>query len=395
MAQKISFNINTKELNNIVSLCNQLSPKRSEIELFTFTKIEIANSSVKFSATNGTVFYSNSLKIAGEIESSISFLIKTEALHNIINLMNDENVDISVDLDRLTLIISGGSKSKNQLRITQEGLSDYILPSSNPDRIKTRLLAKANDILEANKSAFISVGTIKNLFQTEFHNICYTVIPESNTLLIVSTDRFRITKNTVEVEYLYIDDNLKATPTTNFLISPTSLKLLAGSVDTKQENLEIVLEDETVYFVFGTSAIISSRYGAGVYADYERIIPQSFACSMDLNTAEFSTALRQVLWCVRNDISKSVNLAINTTEKSITFSTKNSDGDLAEYQVIIDQYEGTEENWNQSFNAEFLLDYLGLIKTETFKWESNPGKPAVLSPKDLKAKQFYLCSSLK
>lgn len=394
MATKISFNINTKELSVIVSLCNQLSPKRNEVELFTFTKIDIQNGSLKLSATNGTVFYSSSLNLAGEIETPFSFLIKTDALSNIINLMNDENLDLSVDIDKLTLVVKG-SKSKNQLRIMVDGVNDYILPQSSNDKVEVRTQVKVSDLVEANKAAFISVGLPKNLFQSEFHNICYTVVPEEKKLLVVSTDRFRITKNTLDVDYMFVADKIESEGRHNYLINPTSLKLLSSSLDPKQELVEIAFEDEMVYFTVGKSTMISSRYGSGTYADYERIIPQSFACSMSLSTSEITTALKQVLWCVRNDISKSVNLSVDSPNKVITFSTRNSDGDMAQYEVSVEDYEGSEETWSQSFNADFLLDYLNILKTDNFLWESNPSKPAVLSPKDSKNKQFYLCSSLK
>jgi len=221
------------------------------------------------------------------------------------------------------------------------------------------------------------------------------IVPEEKKLLVVSTDRFRITKNTLDVDYMFVADKIESEGRHNYLINPTSLKLLSSSLDPKQELVEIAFEDEMVYFTVGKSTMISSRYGSGTYADYERIIPQSFACSMSLSTSEITTALKQVLWCVRNDISKSVNLSVDSPNKVITFSTRNSDGDMAQYEVSVEDYEGSEETWSQSFNADFLLDYLNILKTDNFLWESNPSKPAVLSPKDSKNKQFYLCSSLK
>jgi len=53
------------------------------------------------------------------------------------------------------------------------------------------------------------------------------------------------------------------------------------------------------------------------------------------------------------------------------------------------------EDWSQSFNADFLLEYLSSVETENVLWESNPGKPAVLSPEGKKETEFYLVSGLR
>lgn len=390
----LSFEILTKELSQLISLCNNISPKKSEIDLFTHTKFEFLENQIKLSVTNGNIFYSKSLKISSlETNSECNFLIKTDVLANVLNLIKDETITINLNLEKLTLQIIG-TKSKNQLRVSTDNITDFVLPTLNKSKISCRLQSKVNDIIESNKAAFISVGLPKNVYQSEFFNLCYSILPDTNKLVIVSTDRFRISRNQIETEYLYISPEKSKQEKVNFLIPPKTLQFLASAVNEKKEIIEIIFEENHVYFELDNSLLIA-RYGDGVYPDYEKIIPKTFECDIEIGTEDFINGIKQVLWCLRGDVYKSVTLNFNPEEKSLTFNSKNSEGDTSEYSISLINYEGPTSNWSQAYNAQYLLDYINLLKTETFIWKCNIGKPSVLSPKDLQEKQIYLCSGLK
>lgn len=393
MANSISFNIITKEFSKVIGLCNQVSMKKSDIELFTFTKIDLDDNGLQVFATNGSVFYRSNLKLQGVTEESkVSFLVKTDQLAGILSIMNDEKLDINVDIEKHTMQLKGG-KSKHQLRIATENIEKYIIPEYKDEGVKVRFTLGVEQMLEANKAATISVGLPKNMYEPAFLNICYTIFPEQKQLAIVSTDRFRITKNLLDVEFISIADQITETPFTNFLIPPKNLQLLAAAVDNSKD-LEVIFEDEMTYFVFGSNQIIS-RYGEGKYADYNKIIPVSFACSFEASTQEFLSGIRQAYWCIRGDLNHSIKLTFKPAEGKIVFNTQNTDGDTAESEVAIERYEGMQEEWSQAFNADYLTDYISILKSESFLWEANPGKPAVISPLAGKDKQFYLVSGLK
>jgi DNA polymerase III sliding clamp (beta) subunit (PCNA family) len=388
--KSISFSVYKKELATQISICNQISPKKSEVDLFTFTKVEIKDGYIHFSVLSGNLYYTSKLKLAGAGEE-LSFLIKTEAFANIVSLMSDEEITFEADLNKLTLVVKG-SKSKHQLRISKDSIDDFNIPRTDKDKVKVRFNIESNQLIDANKAAFISVGLPRNIYQPEFLNICYTVLPEAKKLYIVSTDRFRITKNILEVNYLFVAEDISKEPATNYLLPPKTLQILVANA--QGESQEIVFEEEFAFFQFENATIIS-RYGEGKYADYEKIIPTSFGCSFNAKTEEFLIGLKQVLWCVRSDLNRSISVSLNPNEKKLLLSSKSADGEQAEYEIVLEEYEGDQENWSQSFNAEYLIDYMTILKNETFVWESNPGKPAIISPKDKKEKQFYLVSGLK
>ena len=394
-SQVFNFSILSKELSKELSICNLVSPKKSEIDLFTSTRVQFSVDGLSLTATNGSLYYSVKLKLGNSqlIPNDYLFLVKTDAFANILGLISDEMVEIDVNLDKLTMLIKG-TKAKHQLRLSKENAGDFKIPELS-NSVSVRMRLKTEEMLEANKACLISVGQAKSMYQPEFWNICYTALPKINKLNIVSTDRYRITKNTIDADYLFSSDAVLDSEKVNFLVPPKSLQLLSACA-ASQDKVEIVMEDNYIFIEIDGKTIIS-RYGDGKYADYDKIIPVSFGCSFIGKTADFQTAIKQVFWCVRTDLNRSINMAISPDGAGgiVKFTSKNSDGELAEYSVSIEDYQGDQEPWNQSFNGDYLLDYVSIINTVDFVWESNPGKPSVISPKDQKEKQFYLVTGLR
>ena len=106
--------------------------------------------------------------------------------------------------------------------------------------------------------------------------------------------------------------------------------------------------------------------------------------------------LRQVYLSARSNLAnKTVNVEILPKENKIVLSAETEDGNKSESTLTLKNYEGIDDSWKQSFNADYLMDYLNVLQTEEMVWEANPGKPSVLSPIGEKEKQLYLVSGLK
>jgi len=391
MSKKTAFTIILKEFNRQVAICNQVSPKKSEVSLFTYSKLEFTSTEVTLTSTNGNLFYSNSIPVSTDlIDQNLSFLVKTDALANITALLGDDKIILEVDLENSNLTLLG-NKSKHLLRITTENLAQYtnVVPSS--DKLQAKFQVSGSSLIEANRAAAIAIG--KHITQPELLNVCYSLDIAKQELGLVSTDRFRIIKTIFAIENPVTAVDFDTTGITNFLLNPKSLQILNSAADEKA-NITINFESDLAFFEFGAS-VLAMRYGEGKYIEYAKIIPQSFGCSFTASVSEFLSGIKQVNWCVRNDINKSLLLSFTPNTKTLTLSTKNIDGDTAQCKVSLDSWEGSSEEWSQSFNGDYLSDYLGLLKTSTFLWESNPGKPAVLSPLNEKTKQFYLVSGFK
>ena len=390
----INLTILTKEILKNIQICNQISLKKSDINLFTNTLININSDTISLLASNNSIFYIGKMKLSNKLEgqSEIKFLIKTEQFNNILNVINDEFINLIIDTEKLTLQLKG-QKSKHQLRIGVDELENFIVPLQDDNNQMAQFLLTSEELNETNKTSLISVGSPKNMYDTPYLNICYTLRPSLGQLVIVSTDRFRITRNQLTKEFLNLNDQVKNTEFTNFLIPPNALKLVANALTEKE--IKVRFESEFCFFEIDENHTIISRYGDGKFSDYEKIIPQSFSCSFVINTEEFLSSLKQVYWCIANDVKKSVQVKLDPVENILTLSAININGEESNSEVKLESYEGNNENWTQYFSADYLKDYLSTIKTPFFLWESNPNKPIILSPKDQKNSQFYLVGVLR
>ena len=296
-------------------------------------------------------------------------------------------MELNIEKQLLTL---SGSKAKYKLRVDFDKLGDFKLPDIDQKNLAT-LDIKPADLINSIKAANISVGLPQNVYEPRFLSICISLDKQDQTTYVVSTDRYRITKNTLPESKIESEiDTIQ-----NFLLPPKNLQIFISAIDDKLDSITINFGKD--YAVVTTdSQTIGMRYGEGDYPDYTKIIPQSFACNFKVNTAELNLALKQASFCAKqNTINKSVDIQIKPESKEMTLVAKADDGSQSTSTCLFEDYEGHTEPWNQAFNIDYLLDYIKGLKSETVLWEANPGKPSVLSPDGEKDKQLYLASGLR
>ena len=383
-----NFTLPRKQLQKIINLCNQISVKRSEVEIFTFTKIILLPQSVELSVASGIIYYRAELPAENiETTEETSFLVKTETLASIVALMTDEKLHFELDTKKGNLVIKG-SRSKHNLRINTD-IEQFNLPQMEEENMQVRMTVKAADLILANRFGLISVGLPKNIYQPEFLNVCYSFVDD--IVFAVSTDRFRIIKHKIPTENIEL--NAEVEQPKNFLFLPKNLQILNSAIE--EGDVKVTLESGLAFFEFDSQTLIC-RYGDGKYPDYNKIIPQSFACNFVLNVKDTLDALRQVYFFAKaNIINKNINIEVKPEISQIKFGATTDDGNSSESILTFQNYEGQSESWTQAFNADYLLEYISSLSCESFLWESNPNKPSVLSPLDNKENQLYLVSGLK
>jgi DNA polymerase-3 subunit beta len=380
------------EIQKFLSIASQISPKKSELEIITYTKVDILEKTLKFESSNLSYSASGIIQKEGiENSSSVSFLIKTDLLFDCISSFSGEMVDFIVDIETHQLTIKV-NQSKAKLRINTDLVGDWRqLSKADESMSKAKIKLLGSDFNQAAKLAQISVGQPKVVLQPEFLNICFTVKPDSNQLSIVSSDRFRLSINNTALEYLNNGvTNLEEA--TNFLLS-TKVIGLVSRVLPDTSTLEIDLNTDDAWFIFDNIEIYT-KFIDGKYPDYEKIVPQSFSCSLQVDKDELQKAIKQVFFLSRNQFNKDITFLVNPAAKQITITSKSDVLGESENQISILEIEGDESEWQQSFNATYFLDYLTLVNDKILTWDANPGKPSVLYAKDSKDKGLYLVCGL-
>jgi DNA polymerase III sliding clamp (beta) subunit (PCNA family) len=378
-----------KDASKVLSICHQISPRQSDIEIFCYTKISFIGSQVVFEAINPNVYFKKSLPV--EATQDLVIMIKTDVLAGAVNLISDEIIGLDINLDKDVVVIQG-AKTKHTLRTNNKLASDFLVPMREESLEAWKLKVPADELSKALKVAMTTIGQPKNVYQPEFLNICLTLKPDQQNLAVVSSDTRRLSKTVLSAEFLQQPTQKPDNQMINYLVQPKGLQLLAAI---SEGELQIDFENDYLWADFGDSTM-TLRYGEGKYPDYEKIIPQSFTCTLTLNTKDLQEALKQVYLSAKaNVVNKSVVLTVNPAQKNIQFSATTDDGYASESVIGIENYEGVEDPWSQSFNAEYLLDYIANVSADNILWEANPGKPLMMSPENQKDRQFCLVSGLK
>jgi DNA polymerase III sliding clamp (beta) subunit (PCNA family) len=387
----ISFD--QKTLLKALQTLSLISSAKATSQIYGMTKVSLDKDNlVSFFAVSETV--SGSIKLQAinleNQEEVTEFLIKTDIFYSSIALIGDQIVGLDIDLKKGQMIVQG-SKSKHTLRITTDAITTFKLFELDSEKNEAYVSANVDSLLGSLKLANVAVGNPRTVYQSEFLHICMTVKPETKELILASTDRYRVAKLLVKTEF---DKKLnKSTEAKNYLISPKNFSFLNFFEVKKEVELVfnqdfLVMKDETAEF--------SVRYGEGVFPDYDKIIPQSFICNFDIATSDLLGALKQVQFSAKiNTDTHSVKIKLSPKNKMMTLLAEAKDGYSSESVIDIIDYEGSEDDWEQSFNIDYLYNYVNVVTESHILWESNPGKPSVLSPKNKKEESLYLVSGLK
>ncbi len=386
--------LNQKDLQRLLSICSQVSPRNIDVEVFAYTRVRLTKDFVEFTCFNSTLFFRSRLHPTNLdlAEDEMVFLVKTELFASSVNLIHDEMIGLTVDLEKTSLLLQGSS-SKHTLRINLDLLENFVTPERQSEKVQVKITVDSGKIVNANKIAQVAVGNPRTVYQPEFLNICYTIDAGQNKLAVVSTDRYRMAKVVLDAEITEVKEELKNN-FKNYLLNPKNLSVLSSTIE-EQKTVEFTFESDSLWVDLGHHEI-AMRYGDGVYPDYDKILPQSFACNFLIDTKETLEALKQVFYLARmNSSNKSMTVQVEPEKKQIIFSAMTGDGYASESSATLLEYDGNKESWSQLFNAEYLLDYINVTTAEKILWEANPSKPSVLSPENQKEKQLYLVSGLK
>jgi NACalpha-BTF3-like transcription factor len=159
----IFISFNQSDLQRVLGVCNQISPKRSDVEIFTYTRIDIQAQEATFSTLNANAFYQAKLNSQNlDNAQSYSLLVKTDVLTNTVNLIQDDVVSFDIQEGKNTLLIQG-SKAKHTLRFNTELVDNFKIPEKKTETVQAQAVVPTSDFAHALKNAFISVGQKKCL----------------------------------------------------------------------------------------------------------------------------------------------------------------------------------------------------------------------------------------
>jgi DNA polymerase III subunit beta len=147
-------------------------------------------------------------------------------------------------------------------------------------------------------------------------------------------------------------------------------KLTAGS----DEELEFSRDENHLYFEV-QNRHLTSRMLAGQFPNYDLVLPKNNDKSITLNVDKISQSIRRAALMADE---RSHGIKVDLTNGKLSITSQSADVGEAREVIPLDY---TGENLSIGFNAQYMLDFLGVVGTDEVSFEfKDEQSPALLRP---------------
>lgn len=307
--------------------------------------------------------------INAEILEEGSITIPVKEFSDILkNLPNDKEINITVDSDNKVHIKSGRAK----FWVIGSPKSEYPLI---PEIDKTNTIA-----LNCKKAEEMIQSTIFSASSQETRYVLNGLlwVGAEGKLEVVATDGRRLALSSGEAA---VNKDFKVIIPTKVLKELS--RFISGSKFDDKETLNFNISSNQVSFNIKETTYIS-RLIEGNFPNYEQVIPAKINMGFETFTKELLAATKRASLCV-SDLGGTVKYTLTPDLLKITANSQKMDFS-DEIKVA---YQG--ENFDISFNPQYLLDVLNNINTEKVEFGFlNAVQPVLIEPEEKSGSKYVI-----
>jgi len=330
--------------------------------------IEANKGKLLFSATDLEIAVS--AECAGKIEKEGKITIPARLLIDFVVNNNDENINIS--LKDLTLSLKSKKYQANIKGIAHEEFP--TIPEAPKEKYST---LKSDDILDSLKK--VVMATANDETRPVLAGVYLKF--DGKYLTMAATDSYRLAEKKIEIsEVKEAKDIIVPARAMNEL-----LRILSSE---KSDNVEMIVDENQVFFVIGEVQIVS-RLIEGSFPPYEQIVPKDAKISVKCDLAETLAALKMSSIFAK-DIANNIRFKISK-DKLLISSTAKEIGDTTS-EVLAEVFGGEIEI---AFNARYLLDVLSILPGDRVEMSFNDDASPCVIKTDKDKNYLYLVMPLK
>ena len=308
-----------------------------------------------------------------------NILIYTESNRLFLNSTNmdiaiSENVNAKIEKDGkivvparlLTEFITNLPKANINLETIDSKLkiesSNYksIINTVNPrDFPEIPTIKKAKKITLTVKDFKDIVNQTTNISSNDVSRPILTgvyIYTDNNNLYFVATDGYRLAEKQI---HNVINNNIKA------IIPTTTLTTVSQSIQDDLKELNILINDDQVSFIFGNTEI-TSRLISGNFIDYKGLIPTTSENHFVISKEEFLRTVK-ISELFARETAGVITIKTNEKKKNLTIQSIASEFGENTSEIEVDVI-GTAEI---SLNAKYLIEALNCIDSDSVKFSFN------------------------
>jgi len=353
MQFSVSKNALLKELN----LLQGIVEKKSTIPILSNVLIEtVNNSTISLVATDLDV--SLQTECAAESGRPGSMVLQARKLFEIVRNLPDAEINFAKEENDWVKIVCASS----EFRIV--GQSKEHFPS-------TPKAEKAGVTIPAAVLHGLINRTVFAITQEESRYALNGALLSfgEGRLQMVATDGHRLALAAAS-----LDQGLDGTDPLKVIIPKKALIELARLTAGAEDNLELSRDENHLYFEI-QNRHLTSRMLAGQFPNYDLVLPKNNDKSIALNVDRITQAIKRAA-LMADERSHGVKVDLATGKLSITSQS----ADVGEAKEVI-PLDYTGENLSIGFNAQYVLDFLGVVGTDEVLFEfKDEQSPALLRP---------------
>lgn len=355
-----------ENLNKALSIVGKVINKNTTLPILNNVLLKTDKKGLKLSSTNlelGVTYW-----IGGKVEEEGEITIPTKLFANFISNLPNDNVEIRLREDVLSIKCNG-------YKTNIKGLSAKEYPLMPKIESEPIFKIKSSDFKYALSQVLPAVSNSESRLELTGILLDLSQI-KKNKIVLVATDSYRLAEKTVILEKSNISEEALKTlgDVSSIIIPKNTVQELVRDLDDGDEILEVTLSERQILFNFGKANMIS-RLIEGKYPDYKQVIPESYKIKIGVSLKELLNAIR-VASLFTNVTNNSIELKISAATKSIEVSAETSevgsnltkipaemsmDSLEAKEKKSKDVSEDLEENVKVVYNYKYLLDGLNSI----------------------------------
>lgn len=352
----MQFSVTKNALLKELNLLQGIVEKKSTIPILSNVLIETGDSKISLVATDLDV--SLQTECAAETTRPGSVVLQARKVFDIVRNLPDAEINFTKEDNDWVRILCASS----DFRIVGQAKEHFpSTPKSEkggvviPATALNRLISRTVFAITQEESRYALNGSL--------------LLLSEGKLQMVATDGHRLALAASDIEQAPDRaDQLKVIVPKKALVELA--KLTAGA----EENLELSRDENHLYFEI-QNRNLTSRMLAGQFPNYELVLPKNNDKSVTLNVDKITQAIRRAALMADE---RSHGVKVDLTNNQLSITSQSADVGEAKEVIPID-YNG--ENLSIGFNAQYLLDFLGVVGTDEVAFEfKDEQSPALLRP---------------
>ncbi len=353
----MQLTIDKNNFEKIIQIAMRIVNQSATLESLQGVLIEVANNKAYIKATNLEVGIEIFIPASNTQDGTV--LVNPKTLLDAVKYSNSNNITLEKkDNNILNIILDNGNTNIKILNI-----DDFpnIPKQENGDKIKLKVKTIINGI----RSVIYAVS--HSIIKPELASVY--MWKDSQYLVFVATDSFRLAEKRIKQEVDSIDD-------LSILIPQKNTQDLLGILEQLNEDDEITLIiDNDQFSIYTDNIYITLRTIDGAFPDYQKIIPENPITTVTVLKQDLSQIIKKA--GVFSDKFNKINLNIDADNKKIIIKTTN--GEVGETEDTIGGViEG--ESSSISINHKYIIDCLQSINSDSvILLFFGQGKPLVIN----------------